>query len=340
VGFFNPLPLNSALKSDSKGNPPDCQGAKIFAKVREFDYNEVPMDTAKNQKTAYLYAAVAVFLWSTVATAFKLTLRYTAYPELLLMSVFFSMTALSMLVTVQKKWGLLSGLSKSEIMQGISLGFLNPFLYYFLIFKAYSVLPAQLAQPLNQIWGVVIVLLSIPLLKQKIGFTSVFGVIVSFFGVVILSTSGSFSIGDIKEPLGVSFALLSSIVWSVYWIFNTKSGRDPLILLLINFFSGFAFSLVYCLVFHDVGAVSLSAVGGSVYIGLFEMGVTFLVWLKAMKYSVTTAKVSILIYLAPFLSLVFIHYILGERILFSSLTGLVFIIAGILISRTDRKANS
>ncbi len=296
------------------------------------------MNIEKDQKKAYVYASVAVFLWSTVATVFKLTLKVTGYAELLLLSVFFSFIALAFVVTVERKWKLLVELKKKEIISAALLGFLNPFLYYFLIFRAYTLLPAQVAQPLNQIWGVVIVLMSIPMLKQKIGMKAIVGVIISFFGVVILSTGGSFSFGGIKEPLGVIFALLSSIVWSLYWIINTKSKNDPVILLLINFFSGLIFAIIYCSIFLEIGKIPINAFYGSLYIGVFEMGLTFLFWLKALKYSVTTAKVSVLIYLAPFLSLVFINYVLGEKILFSSLTGLIFIITGILVSRGDKKA--
>ena len=63
------------------------------------------------------------------------------------------------------------------------------------------------------------------------------------------------------------------------------------------------------------------------------MGITFVLWLKALKFSATTAKVSNLIYLSPFLSLVFIRFIVGETILLSTLTGLVFIVGGILLQQ-------
>ena len=298
------------------------------------------MVVEKDQKKAYIFALITVFLWSTVATAFKLTLRYTGYSELLLLSVFFSFIAISLIVTIEKKWSLLLKLKKKDIFKAAFLGFLNPFFYYFLIFRAYTVLPAQIAQPLNQIWGIVIVLMSIPLLKQKIGIRSIAGVIISFFGVLILSTGGSFSFGGIKEPLGISFALLSSVVWSLYWILNTKSKKDPVISLFLNFSAGLVITIIYFSIFQEINRIPFKAVAGSLYIGFFEMGVTFLLWLKALKYSVTTAKVSILIYLAPFLSLVLINYVLDEKILFSSLAGLIFIIAGILVNRTDKKAES
>ena len=43
------------------------------------------------------------------------------------------------------------------------------------------------------------------------------------------------------------------------------------------------------------------------------MGVTFVLWMRALSLSRTTAQVSNLVYLAPFLSLVLINVIVGRR---------------------------
>jgi drug/metabolite transporter (DMT)-like permease len=61
------------------------------------------------------------------------------------------------------------------------------------------------------------------------------------------------------------------------------------------------------------------------------MSLTFVLWMKALQFSPNSAAVSNLAYLSPFLSLVFIHAILGEKILASSVLGLAFIVAGILV---------
>ena len=72
---------------------------------------------------------------------------------------------------------------------------------------------------------------------------------------------------------------------------------------------------------------------GGVYIGMFEMGITFLVWLKALRNAKTTAHVVNLIYLVPFLSLCVIALVLGEKILPSTIVGLVLIITGIVLQK-------
>jgi len=75
----------------------------------------------------------------------------------------------------------------------------------------------------------------------------------------------------------------------------------------------------------------------SVYVGIFEMGITFFFWLKALQLASTTAKVSNLVYLAPFISLVFVHYILHEPVYYTTPMGLIFIISGIFIQTARSK---
>jgi drug/metabolite transporter (DMT)-like permease len=63
------------------------------------------------------------------------------------------------------------------------------------------------------------------------------------------------------------------------------------------------------------------------------MGITFILWLMALKLSSTTAKVSNLIYLSPFISLILIHFFVGEVILISTVIGLAFIVGGIVLQQ-------
>jgi len=74
-----------------------------------------------------------------------------------------------------------------------------------------------------------------------------------------------------------------------------------------------------------------------VYTGIFEMGLTFYLWLKALRLAETSDKISNLVFLAPFLSLVFISIFLGEHIYLTTFLGLVLIIGGIIFQRTGKK---
>lgn len=285
------------------------------------------------QRQAIFYGLGAVLLWSTVATAFKLSLRYFSPIELLLYSGSVSTLLLGAILFYQGKLGLAFQCSRREYLLSILLGFLSPFLYYLILFKAYDLLPAQQAQPLNYTWAITLSLLAIPLLKQKIGWQQWLALLVSYCGVVIISTEGKpFSL-QFTDPFGVALALISTVVWALYWIFNTRDSRDPVVGLFVNFLCSFPFVLGYYLLTTELRLPPLSGLLGAAYVGIIEMGICFVLWLTAMKLTDNTARISNLIFLSPFLSLIFIHFLVGEEILTATFTGLILIVAGLLCQR-------
>ena len=285
------------------------------------------------QRTAYLYALSAVLLWSTVASAFKISLRHVDVLSLLFLASVVSSVVLFAFLVFQKKVYLLGTYSARDYLRSAFLGFLNPFLYYAVLFKAYSLLAAQQAQAINFLWPIMLVLLSIPLLKQKITLKSIVAVFISFGGVFVISTQGKIFDFRFSSPAGVGLALGSTVIWALFWIYNLRDKRDETAKLFLSFGFGMVFVFVWLLVFGDLKAPGLKGVVGGVYVGLFEMGITFLVWLKALRLSRTTAHVANLIYLTPFFSLVVIYFAVGEEILISTVVGLVLIVGGIILQK-------
>jgi drug/metabolite transporter (DMT)-like permease len=286
-----------------------------------------------NQRRAYLYAFTAVLLWSTVASAFKLSLRYLSVVQLLLYSSLMATVTLACVLALQGRLGVLATYSRRDYLNSLLLGILNPFVYYLVLFKAYSLLPGQEAQPLNFTWAIALAILSVPLLKQRIRPLSFAAILISFFGVLIISTRGRLLSLRFTDPLGVSLALISSFIWALFWIYNLRDRRDEVAKLLLSFGFGFALTFCYASVTGQLVLPGVRGAIGSVYVGLFEMGVTFVLWLKALRLSRTTAQVSNLIFLAPFVSLVLLHFVAGETIYRSSAIGLVFIVGGILLQK-------
>jgi drug/metabolite transporter (DMT)-like permease len=128
-------------------------------------------------------------------------------------------------------------------------------------------------------------------------------------------------------------ALGSSVIWALFWIYNVKDRRDEIVKLFLNFVFGTLFTLAAVLLSGEIRVPPAAGIVGVIWVGLFEMGITFVTWLKALQLSRTTAQVSNLVYAAPFLSLFFIHYIVGEEILPSTIAGLVLIVAGVVVQQ-------
>lgn len=222
------------------------------------------------------------------------------------------------------------------LLNSAILGFVNPFLYYLILLKAYQLLPAQVAQPLNMIWPIILVFLSVPLLKQRIKPKSFLALFISFAGVYVISSRGSLFNPMHSDLKGVFLATGSSVFWAFYFILNVRDKRNEAVKLFLNFLFGSIYLMIAMAVTGGLQSVILHVRGfaSAIYIGIFEMGITFFFWLKALQMTPSTDKISNLVYIAPFLSLFFVHFILHEPVYYTTPVGLIFILTGIWVQNS------
>jgi drug/metabolite transporter (DMT)-like permease len=285
------------------------------------------------QNKAYLFAGTAVLMWSTVGSAFKLTLSYISPIQMLLYASFISIIVLFIILQRQSKLHILWASRKSDLVRSALNALLNPFLFYIVLFYSYDMLLTQEAMVINFTWPLPLTLLSIIILKQHISWKSVAAICISFFGIIIIATKGDLYGLKFENPAGVSLALASTVIWSFFWIINMRDRRDEVIKLFLNFFFGFFYILITVLLTENLACPGWQPVLGVVYIGIFEMGVAYVFWLKGLQLSSTTTKVSNLLFIAPFISLILINIFVGEPLLWTTLAGLVFVISGIVLQR-------
>ncbi|MEG3754269.1 DMT family transporter [Psychromonas arctica] len=289
----------------------------------------------KNQKTATLFALLAVLMWSTVATAFKVTLIYFSALQMSLVASLASSAVLLIICYHQGKINLLKDSFLKAPYFYLLMGAINPFLYYSLLFQAYDLLPAQQAQSLNYTWAITLSLLAVPVLGQKLRKNDVIAITLGYLGALIIATKGNLLTLDFESPLGVGLALLSTILWACYWIFNSKNEADPIASLSLCFLCSLPMIFVAVLIFDDITMTSWQGWLGATYIGLFEMGLAFVAWLTALKYAESTSKISNLIFISPFVSLLLLNVIIGETIYPATIIGLVLIIVGLFIQKKN-----
>ncbi|MGI2149404.1 DMT family transporter [Shewanella baltica] len=297
----------------------------------------------KSSNLAYVYGMAAVFLWSTVATAFKIALSYYTPLQLVFVAVLTSIIALGGILAWQKKLSLLKQQFLRRPAFYLVTGLINPFLYYVVLFKAYSLLPAQQALSLNYTWAVLLPLLAAPLLKQHLRKSDIAAALVAYTGVFIIATGGDISGFSFDSPLGIGLALTSTLLWCLYWIVNTKDQGDPVVSLLLSFLIGLPFIAVTLVLTDTLPSFSLKAIFAGMYVGLFEMGITFVLWLMALKTATRTANISTMVFLSPVMSIGFIAWILQETIAMATYLGLAFILSGMMLQQlwprfTERKS--
>ena len=280
------------------------------------------------QTRATLFALSAVLAWSTAATAFKLALRHLDHYQLLLIASIVSLASLGAVLAARGRFGSVLRATRRQYAWCFALGLLNPFLYYLVLLKAYDLLPAQVAQPLNFTWALTMTWLAIPLLGQRPRLRDLGAGVVCYAGVFLISTGGDLSAFRVDSAPGVALALGSTVMWALYWLGNARNDIDPVAGLFLNFAFGLPFVFAATVIFSDL-RFAAAGLPAAVWVGAFEMGFTFVMWLTALKLTASTARVANLIFISPFLSLIFIHYGVGETIRGGTLAGLVLIVGGL-----------
>ena len=92
-------------------------------------------------KIAVIYALLAVAMWSTVATAFKLGLQQMTLLQLLTGASFFSLLTLGSFLTWKGQLKSAIKAIPKNLKAILVLAILNPVIYYLVLFKAYDLLP-------------------------------------------------------------------------------------------------------------------------------------------------------------------------------------------------------
>src|SRR5690554_3533580 len=287
-----------------------------------------------NQKKAITFALAAVLLWSTVATAFKLALQYLTPLQLLSIATISSLFVFAMILTWQQRWLETWQLARHRSLFYVLQGFINPTAYYLVLFAAYDQLPAQQAQAINYTWAITMSLMAVPLLKQSLSKKELFAMLLAYVGVFLIATGGNWDFAQ-TNWIGIGLALFSTLLWASYWLLNTKNTDKPVPALFWCFAWGSGWLVLFNLLSSSTDSginyfnLSWQGIWAGIYVGLFEMGITFFLWLTAMRLATKTAQISVLIFLSPFISLLLIYFILGETIQATTIIGLSLICIGL-----------
>lgn len=287
----------------------------------------------KDNTRSVFYACIAVLSWSTVATAFKIALMHLTHFEMLLVASCTSLVIFTLLLTVRKKWKEVAELSGKQWGYFAMLGLLNPVAYYLVLFKAYDLLPAQVAQPVNYIWPIMLLVLLALFAHQPIPAKKYIGMFISLSGVALISIGTGQSEGMNLSVFGLLLAFLSSLLWAMYWMINNKfkDKTDGSVALFMSFLFGTGYLLIGAAVV-GVNLHTLPGILSGMYVGGFEMGIPFIFFSLAMRKTTNPALINQLCYLSPFLSLFFIALILGEQIVLATYIGLALIVTGIMFN--------
>ena len=288
-------------------------------------------------KKAYIYAGIAILLWSSLATVSKMLLGSLSSYQVLWVSALFAALAL-LVVSV--------GTGRAKVMKQyrlrdygimVAIGLPGSFVYYVLYFLGTARLQASQAFTINYLWPIMSVVFACILLGEKMTLRKGVAIGLSFLGVVTVAGSGLANFSP-STLVGVLLVVGAAVSYGAFTALNQKWHYDKYISLMVSFFATFVLSLLIQLLSGKPMELNVLQLAGMGWNGIAVMAVATVCWALALDMG-DTAKISNLAYITPFLSLVWTFLILKEAIDPWSVAGLGIIVLGIFIQLKDNNRN-
>ena len=284
-------------------------------------------------KKQYFYVSISILLWSTTATVTKLLLVNLNSMQILLISSFFASIFLLIVNAIKGNLKELKKIKLKDYLHIFCIGLLGTFLYNLFLYLGINNMQASQAFIINYLWPIMTVIFACILLKEKMTSRKMIAIVLSFIGVIIVTSNGNLCI-ESSSLIGALFCILAAISYGLFSILNKLKNYNKYLSMMLYYFSSFIISLIYTLISKEWYIPQTNQLFGLLWIGLFTSAIAFTSWALALEKG-DTAKISNLAYVTPFLSLIWTGIILKEQIRIYSVIGLLIIILGIFIQLKD-----
>ncbi len=268
----------------------------------------------QKEKHSLVYALISITLWSTVATVSKVMLKnISSFQLMFYVSLFSSLSAFFFLVVMNKIHFMWSTLKEDGISVFV-LGFLWLWIQQFLYFTALENAPAAQVNVLNYMWPILILLLSVFIWKEKLSFRIIFSFLLGILGTTIVITKWNPYSLEEKYLYGYFLSLSAAFCWALFSVINKKKKYEPISVNFLFNVSGFIFMIFIMIFTKSSFTLTISEFIGTFYIGVFPTAIAFVLWIKALQIW-KASSIANLWHLTPFISLLFIFFVLKEPIL-------------------------
>ena len=280
-------------------------------------------------KKVYLYVAIAIFCWSTIATVSKLLLGGINCMQLLWINSFVAASTLLVVSVANGKIKLLKNYKFKDYAITMMIGFPGTFFYYVFYYAGTDLMLASQAFIVNYLWPIMSVVFACVILKEKLTSRKIIAILVAVFGGAIV-TGGDLLQTYSNTSIGVLMCILGAVSYGLFTALNKKMDYDKILTVMISYMGTFFVTTVINSINGDLFVPSLMQAPGFLWNGAFTMAVADTAWIMALKKG-DTAKISNFAYVTPFLSMVWTALILKEAITLKVVIGLSIMVLGIFI---------
>ena len=260
-------------------------------------------------------------------------LKYYSAFSIVAIRVFIASFLLFIISLIMKK---LQRIQKKHIKYFLFMGILDPFGYFLL--ESYGI---KYSTPTISAIMVSLIPLLIPIaaffvVKEKVSLINFIGIIISFFGVLMILIKNDFSL--IVSSLGMIF-LISAILVSIASIMLIKKimsiYNEYTVMTYLNITSSIYFIPIFLI--YEIPVIADVTLTSELVINLLLLSflgstLAFLFYLKGLK-EIGVTKTNIFVNLIPVFTAIFSYFLLDERLSVKMIIGILIVIFGLIITQ-------
>lgn len=288
-----------------------------------------------------LMMILTVVFWGFAFPFIRIALDDLSFVNLTIMRFFVVCVVLIAILLLQPNR--FSKLHKKDILPIFILGFFGVMVYHLgLNFGEQFISPGAASLIIATI-PVFIVILAFIFLHEKITLKMLIGVVLSLFGVIVMSLWGKPGLSiEITYVFGALAVLLGAIMGAFYTIAGKKL-LDRYSALSLTVYAMLLGSLglipfLSMSLFEEVSAMSVNAWFAVLFLGVCSTVIAYLFWYVALEIK-TASEISIYLYAIPVVSTIISYFLLGEEITLFFIFGGILVIAGLIVVNMTKKKN-
>jgi drug/metabolite transporter (DMT)-like permease len=287
-----------------------------------------------NRRKAILEALFAVVVWGASFVATKVSLRYSSPDVVVWLRFSMGVIILGIAVMVGKKFRIPD---RRDWPYFALLGFLGITFHQWLQSTGLVTAEATTTGWIVSTIPVFMAVLGWLILKEKLLWLQIIGILLSAIGVLVVVTHGDLgqlAAGKIAT-IGDLLILLSAPNWAIFSILS-RAGLKKYSAVLMMFFVmsfGWFFSSILFFAKGGIGQIGLipwQGWAGIAFLGIFCSGLAYIFWYDALQ-TLTAAETGSLLYLEPVVTVIVASLLIKEFISISTILGGGLIISGVLM---------
>lgn len=280
-----------------------------------------------------IYAVLSMLFWGFSYIWVKIAYKY--YEPLTTVFIRLVISAVILIVVV-KSLKLIRPILKKDYLKFFALAFFEPFCYFLGESFGLKFVSSTIAAVIIATIPVLTPFAILLFFKERITWINFAGIIISFFGVLLMIINKDLSLNASPTGVLLMFVAVFSALGFIIFINDLSHRYNPLTILMIQNTLGALFFLPLFLIFdwqHFVQVkVNYELAYSIICLSIFASTLAFLLFIVVIR-NIGATRANLFTNLIPVFTAFFSYFLLNEEFTWFKITGILFVIGGVSLTQ-------